>query len=432
MAHFLKLVSGQPVYEHCGGWEGPGEPIAEPLPPAYRSYRAFLHSGGKRCFSLEPSLDGKVRLRTSYFVGADWVCPGELALQVKPKFDAHSGETDYFCLLNRVMSHPDLANDLQSLFQIFPEEPEISIEHKQDLLTPLLIFRFLKLTKEIVRKGLKRTYYTVDQNLSNRVKGKILVAETIRRNHLKAQLTKTVCRYQVFGADGPENRLLKKAVQFVRSYQANPKSEMGAWMQPFLHYIDPAFIEVSDDVSVFEVKHGRFNPFYQEYKEAIHLAKLILKRFGYTLSETYRTDIVKVPPFWVDMSRLFELYVLALLKDSFGSEVNYHFYDSGNELDFLLNTPGYQMVIDSKYKRYSKDPISKADAWQVSGYARLNEVYEALGRADNGLIDALIVFPEPDSTRHTITKADLDQKVCDPNYRRLYKLNVHLPQSKPL
>lgn len=429
MATFLKLASGKPVYEHCGGWDGPGEPIADTLPVAYRSCRAFLHSGGKRCFSLEPSLDGKVRLRTSYFVGADWVCPGELALQVKPKFDAHSGETDYFRLLNKVMSHPDLANDLQGLFQIFPEEPEISIEHKQDLLTPLLIFRYLKLVKEIVRKGLKRTYYTVDQNLPNRVKGKILVAETIRRNHLKAQLTKTVCRYQMFGVDGPENRLLKKAVQFVRTYQANSKSGMGVWMQPFLRYIDPAFIEVSDDVSVFEVKHGRFNPFYQEYKEAIHLAKLILKRFGYTLSETYRTDPVKVPPFWVDMSRLFELYVLALLKDSFGNKVKYHFYDSGNELDFLLKEPGYQMVIDSKYKRYTNDPISKADAWQVSGYARLNEVYDALGRSDNGLINTLIVFPEPNSTRRTLTKADLDQKVCDSNYRRLFKLNIHLPQS---
>lgn len=430
MAHFLKLASGGPVFEHCGGWEGPGEPIVDALPPAYRSYRTFLHSGGQRCFSLEPSLDGKIRLRTSYFVGADWICPGALALQVKPKFDAHSGETDYFYLLNKVMSHPDLANDLQGLFQIFPEEPEIAIEHKQDLLTPLLIFRFLKLVKEIVRKGLKRTYYTVDQNLPNRVKGKILVAETVRRNHLKAQLIKTVCRYQVFGVDGPENRLLKKAVQFVRTYQANPKSGMGQWMHPFLHYVDPAFIEVSDDVSLFDVKHGRFNPFYQEYKEAIHLAKLILKRFGYTLSETYRTDTVRVPPFWVDMSRLFELYVLALLKDSFGSEVKYHFYDSGNELDFLLKEPGYQMVIDSKYKRYSKDPISKADAWQVSGYARLNEVYEVLSKKDNELIDALIIFPDPITSRKTLTSTDLAQKEKDPAYRKLFKLAVHLPQVK--
>lgn len=430
MAHFLKLTSDRPVYEHCGGWEGPGEPIADALPVAYRSYRLFLNSGGKRCFSLEQSLDGKVRLRTSYFVGADWICPDELALQVKPKFDTHSGETDYFHLLNKVMSHPDLANDLQGLFQIFPEEPEISIEHKQDLLTPLLIFRFLKLVKEIVRKGLKRTYYTVDQNLPNRVKGKILVAETIRRNHLKAQLTKTVCRYQVFDVDGPENRLLKKAVQFVRTYQANPKSNMRAWMQPFLHYIDPAFIEVSDDVSVFEVKHGRFNPFYQEYKEAIHLAKLILKRFGYALSETYRTDMVKVPPFWVDMSRLFELYVLALLKDSFRNEVEYHFYDCGNELDFLLKKPDCQMVIDSKYKQYNKGAISKEDAWQVSAYARLNEVYNALDRKNNELIDALIIYPDPANDRKTLKSTDLTQREKDPHYRQLYKLAVNLPQVK--
>lgn len=431
MATFLKLASERPVYEHCGGWEGPGEPIADTLPVAYRSYRAFLHSGSKRCFSLEPSLEGKVRLRTSYFVGADWICLGELALQVKPKFDAHSGETDYFRMLNKVLSHPDLANDLQGLFEIFPEEPEIAIDHKQDLLTPLLIFRFLKLVKEIVRKGLKRTYYSVNQNLPNRIKGKILVAETIRRNHMKAQLTKTVCRYQVFGVNGPENRLLKKAVSFVRSYQVNTNAGMSGWMQPFLNYIDPALQEVSDDVSLFEVKHGRYNPFYQEYKEAIHLAKLILKRFGYTLSETHRTDTVRMPPFWVDMSRLFELYVLALLKDGFGNEVEYHFYDSGNELDFLLKTANYQMVIDSKYKRYSQCAISKEDAWQVSAYARLNEVYKALNKANNELIDALIIYPDPAINRHTLTNVDLAHKEKSADYRQLFKLAVQLPQVKP-
>lgn len=428
MNSFLKLASGKAIYEHCGGFEGPGEVIANSLPSTARWTRKFSRQTGRECFRLERGGDGNVCIRTSYFVGVDWVVADDIVIHVRPKFDTTNRETDYFALINTVLEHPQICGHLDGLFEIYPEDPFIEIKHDQDFLTPLIIFRFLALVKEIVRKGLRKTYYTVDQNLKCRVKGKILINETIRQNHFKSHFSNTICQYQMFGFDGYENRLLKKAIQFIRHFHISPNSGIRKWAQPFLNYLTPAFEGVSDEVSISEVKQSRFNPFYQEYREATTLATIILQRLGFTNRTTVGTDCFKIPPYWVDMSRLFELYVLSLLKNSFGSSVQYHFYHAHNELDFLLAEPNYQMVIDSKYKRYDNNSISKDDAWQVSAYARLNKVYEALERNADDLIEALIVYPDPNVQRTTLSKNDLDQKMADPNYRKLFKLAVQLPQ----
>ncbi len=43
------------------------------------------------------------------------------------------------------------------------------------------------------------------------------------------------------------------------------------------------------------------------------------------------------PPYWIDMSKLFELCVLGKLKKTFDSDLQYLVTTYGNELDFLLS-----------------------------------------------------------------------------------------------
>src|SRR5690606_22138269 len=116
--------------------------------------------------------------------------------------------------------------------------------------------------------------------------------------------------------------------------------------------IQPAFQDVSDDVDLHGVKHLKFNAFYKEYQEALHLAKLILQRFGYNINAINSQATIPTPPFWIDMSKLFELYVLGLLKESdkHGSKIRYHPATDGNELDYLLVDGENSIVIDAKYK----------------------------------------------------------------------------------
>ena len=128
------------------------------------------------------------------------------------------------------------------------------------------------------------------------------------------------------------------------------------------------------------------------------------------------------------MSKLFELYVLGLLKDRFGDTINYHFTRQYNELDYLLNDSEYKMVVDAKYKRVYENSYSIDDIRQLSGYARLRKVVEELKMPKNQVVDCLIIYPQSkgqmDFKNINLKSADIDQFI------QFYKIGVHLPQVK--
>jgi len=165
------------------------------------------------------------------------------------------------------------------------------------------------------------------------------------------------------------------------------------------------------------------NPFFKEYEQAIEIGKHILKRFSYNITETTQHK-VSIPPFWIDMPKLFELYVYKKLEEKFGREaVTYHFTADYTELDFLLNTPEYKMVIDAKYKPVYEDSRVIDDIRQVSGYARLERVYQKLGlEGSNELIDCLIIYPSLDEDIDFNLK---DKKIT--GYRNVYKKSLSIP-----
>lgn len=166
------------------------------------------------------------------------------------------------------------------------------------------------------------------------------------------------------------------------------------------------------------IKNFSPNPLYREYEQAIRLAQLILKRYSYAIDQT-ETEQITTPPFWIDMSRLFELYVYKKLRDIFPGkgEVVYHFRAHGQEPDFLVNSVDesgndLKLIVDAKYKTYGDDDrsVELADIRQLSGYARLRKVYEKLGMATrmNETIDCVILYAcrEP-SFRFCLCKSQL-------------------------
>jgi 5-methylcytosine-specific restriction enzyme subunit McrC len=254
-------------------------------------------------------------LHTNYYIGVDWLIKKEKAVYVEPKLNKEGHQTNYLEMLFDALRHPQVSEHTNELFEIKFDEPLIEIEQQQDLLTPLLVVQFLSIVKQIVRKGLKKSYYKVESNLYGEIKGKVLVGQTLKQNTLKNKLLNTYCRYEVFGLDGLENRLLKKTLLFIQVYLPkfnNLHSEK--YTSKIFGYIMPSFESVSEEINLNDIKYTNVgNQIIPQYKEAIILAKLILNRFGYNITNTTQ-KIVKTPPFWIDMSKLFELYVLGLLK----------------------------------------------------------------------------------------------------------------------
>ena len=232
------------------------------------------------------------------------------------------------------------------------------------------------------------------------MKGKVLVSQTIKQNLVKNKPLHTYCSYDEFGLNGLENRLLKKALVFIQRYLPNIKNlQSEKYTIEIFNYINPAFEFVSEEVNLNDIKHTKTNAFYKEYKEAIQLAKLILKRFGYNVSNTQEKSI-KTPPFWIDMSKLFELYVLGLLKDSYGANALYG--DKEVKLkyglpDYLITKEGEKSIADAKYKLiYNEDGKYDIDnIRQLSAYSRDYKVFEKLAIPEDKIIDCLIIFPVP-------------------------------------
>ena len=394
-----------------------------------KSVRVFRTERGQVIspFSLSVS-EEKITLASHYYIGIDWLATGA-PLYVAPKMNHKSQEVeiDYLCMLSEVYKAPIAAEYTQDLIKIYWEEPYIAINQQRDALTPFIIVSFLQLLKRIVRKGLKKSYYIEEKNLCGRIKGRIQLSKHLKENVLKHKQTSHVCQYQAFGIDNVENRFLKKVLGFIISFRNNhPEFFMGniAIVNALIAYCTPYFELISDEIPHEALKKLSINPFFKEYKEAIEIGKHILKRFSYNITETTQQKVA-IPPFWIDMPKLFELYVYVKLQEQFGREaVTYHLTADYTELDFLLNTPTQKMVIDAKYKPIYEDSRVIDDIRQVSGYARLEKVYKRLGLEDsNELIDCLIIYPSLEENR----AFNLENKSEIPEYRNIYKLGVSIP-----
>lgn len=336
-------------------------------------------------------------LETSYYIGMDWIKEGDLAISVRPKLGSDTYDVDVLSMLAEALEDPENVNHLDGLLTIdFGRQP-IIVNKQEDLLSPFLLVLFIQVLKTIVNKGLKKGYNTKTESLRSKIKGKVRIERNFRINSLKGKLADQFCKFDEYGVDTLENRLLKKAfLSACTFFQRTPMDTETAALKTTLRQIRAAFSEVSDRVEISDVQTVSANPVHKEYKEAIQLAKLILRRQGY---DNWKKDSEgKSPPFWIDMSKLFELFVFKKLREGFSqSEVTYHFKAHYQELDFIVkkskdNPP---FIVDAKYKpRYKDNSVSKEDARQVAGYSRLERVYQELGVYDYAKnIRCLIIYP---------------------------------------
>ena len=392
----------------------------------------ILFKNKERCKCIENIRDGDQKfLQPSFFIGADWLVKNELAIYVAPKVDADNQQIDYLQILHSCLSRSDIAKYADQLYEIKTDQKYIEIEKEQDLLTPLLIMQFLQLLKEIAKKGLKKSYYSVEHNLNGRIKGKVKVAQNLKRNLINNKKTSTICQYDVFGYDTIENRVLKHTLDFIQRYSTQT-STLSQYTQPLVNYCQPAFVSVSDDVDLNQLKSIKHNAFYKQYKEAIRIAKLILKRFGYNIrnAKAQPTGKTSVPPFWIDMSKLFEFYTLGLLKDRYGDKLIFQAQGTYGQPDFLLADETNKLILDAKYRPiYQENRYHIEDVRQLSGYARDTKLLSKLGyiseaEQDSAVVGCVLIYT--DQKAEVKLPVDLTLNKVD-GFTKFYKVPVAMP-----
>ena len=374
-------------------------------------------------------------LKMSYFIGADWLVKNQQAIYVAPKINKGLQEVDYLGMLQSCLTHGDIAKNTKDLYHIKLNEPFIEIDQQMDLLTPLLVMQFLQTLKTLVKKGLKQSYYKVERNLNSRIKGKVLTAQNIKKNIVRNRVTNTFCSYEEFGFDSIENRVLKHTLSFVRRYLSQYPEYLGS-IKSLIDYCTPAFERVSDEVNLHELKAVKRNSFYKEYQEALRLSKIILKRFGYHISEIDQNTVEKisVPPFWIDMSKLFELYILGLLKDKYGDKILFQAKGSYGNPDYLLIDDMQPLIIDAKYRpTYQQDKNLSyiiEDIRQISGYARDVGILDKLGyhtveEQSSSVVSCVVIYT--DQNMQNALPDSLTTGTSIKEFTKFYKVPIAVP-----
>lgn len=335
-------------------------------------------------------------LVASYYIGADWLIPGEYYAVVLPKMQG----VDYMEMFVTALEVDSKAevNYFASCYGIRFNEPSIEVPEELNQLSPLLLLHFISLMERLVEHGIRKDYITVEENLQSKVKGHILTSKHLNRNVISHREDRAYCRFQVYTEDIPVNRLLKKALLFAQQMLLSIPTlrNKHQLIQVKLNCLLACFENISENVTVAEVRAVSGNKIFKHYSNAVQVAKDILRRYDYSISEVTEQKH-STPPFWIDMARLFELYVYSKLHKKYGDDIKFQI--SGRlrtQVDYVHT--GEHLIMDAKYKPrydYSMSGII-ADIREISGYARDTKILKYFGNEyvkGNEEVRCLIIYP---------------------------------------
>lgn len=378
------------------------------------------------------------KFKLSYYIGVDWIDEQDnTALMVKPKIEGIDYQQMFLdCLKD---DHINKDHPIDELFYVNPNARPIEIPTKDfNDLEPLIIAIFVNNVKMLIKSGLKKDYVNIEDNLTSKIKGRILMSQHVKKNVSQMRTDKAYCKYQEYSIDCVENRLLKCALLHCRKFINNLNGYKGNALQREIDWCLPALQQVTPNISRAEIRKVRINPIFKQYKRTIPIAKMILNKESHLIDHNNsdsQNEKQRVPPFTIDMALLFERYVYHLLHEVYGSQIKFQIESKhkSNIMDFCKSDE--HIVIDSKYKRSWANSIDHENVRQLSGYARLAEFREEpLGLQacdDTTICPCLIVYPNKQG-KDSFPHEDKLLSKCDPigKYIQFYKFGIKLPMKK--
>lgn len=380
----------------------------------------------------------------SYYIGACWLIKNELAVSVIPKIDIDFVTMFLSALEVNTAKESDYFGQC---YGIMFDEPQIETTEQLNQLTPLLILHYISLLDKLVKHGLKKNYIILEDNLKSKVKGRIMFSRHLQKNIFQQRYDRTYCQFQEHTEDIPENRLLKKALIFAEcAINAYPsiKTKIGQSneLSNCFNRLKSVFYNVSDEIEIRQVQKITGNKIFREYKDAIKVAKMILQRFDYSLSNATQEQHT-TPPFWIDMARLYEMYIYSKLSSAYPNQIL--FQVAGHcrtAVDYIKKDE--KIIMDAKYKPHYEDSNRGIinDIREISGYARDKKILKALD-ADENEVECVIIYPHKEILRQeeigdpiddckettTFENSDFLPQCSEIKwFRNFYKISVPLPR----
>lgn len=327
----------------------------------------------------------------SYIIGVQWVetslC-GKFPLIILPKMD----NIDYMEMFMQCFSNPDEYKSFHRIYGIDFDADPIECDTLDSILSPLLVVQYIHIVERLLHRDLKKNYVHKSDNLY-KVRGRIAISQNLKTNVIHGSQHKIFCNYQEYTCDTIENRIIKKAIIISQNIINKLDSQAIPKLNTIINSCLSKMSMVSEDVSLYELKSVRNNALYKGYKEAITLAKYILKRYDKSLSDESQ-NFGKIPPFWIDMPLLFEHYIGGILAKSYpGDDIIYQAKGNTGYPDFLSRkTPA---ILDTKYKpQLAYDNPDTDDIRQLAGYSRDCDILEQLGVDYNTIVPCAFIYPD--------------------------------------
>lgn len=369
---------------------------------------------------------------SSYYIGITEI--NGQHVEVLPKLK----NLDFMSLFSFALLYQPSSEYFSSCYDINWEKEIIASTELYNILTPLLVMRYLNILNKLVGKGLKRDYITIEENLHSKIRGKLRPIANWRKNELKKKEDYFYCQYQVFSSNIPVNRLLKKALDISLLLLANVRSRSNnmtglTFLSSKLKLVK-AFKNIDGNVRIESVRNYKFDKLNMYYSEAIKLAKCIIRHQENALTDG--SEKKRVPLFWIDMSRLYEVYVLGILQTHYPDKILFQVKGSyGTQCDYLHIGEG--VVLDAKYKlwysstydgRRSKSQINSliVDVREISAYARDEKLLSHMKDVSTPI--CVIIHPDEETTELGTVLSDSVKNNKVEGYRDFYRLGIDLPR----
>jgi len=363
----------------------------------------------------------------SYYIGASWLIKNELAVVVTPKMENIDFVQMFLTALRMEEKHKK--DYFSKCYDICLDEPQIVATTQLSQLTPMLVLHYISLLYRLAQRGLKKNYVIQEENLKSKVKGRIMMGRNLQKNVFVKRADRVFCQFQEYTDDTPENRLLKRALLFADKF-VNSSMRQNHCIDKISHRLSrlkTQFSHISDDIEPYQIQHLATNKLYKDYRDAIRVAKMLLRRFDYSIAKV-DDDNHSTPPFWIDMSRLYEIWVWSKLEEKCINKIL--FQESGyygrQVADFVIRKE--KLILDAKYKsKYQNDSyVDIDDVRELSGNARDERLLPNL--PEDYSPRCIILYPGVFSElKPEIEKLFCEQGTKISNYRNFYKISVPLP-----
>jgi 5-methylcytosine-specific restriction enzyme subunit McrC len=236
--------------------------------------------------------------------------------------------------------------------------------------------------ERIAAGGLLHGYVEYENDLPV-LRGRLLTDKQIRVR--RGQFDRLECRYDEHSSDILENQILLAALSVCNRRVSHPLARLCTRRMLAL-YSGACSLLSFDPRSGRELMRNNYNRLNQHYQEAHELAWLLMEGLG--IQDLLASESTRCFAFLLDMNRLFELFVLRLVRHIlWGRPYHVRYQHKTNSIiwdithrrpysrvvpDLILETvpPGPQrLVVDAKYKTYDEKRLGSSDIYQSFLYA---------------------------------------------------------------